>query len=75
VGRLAWLLIVHATIMVLGSLLIWWIATPIALHGDDGLSSLPWPLLVTLALILAVVAGVPEGLLVPTAGPASPSPS
>jgi hypothetical protein len=53
-----------AITLVLGALLIWWFASPVAVSGGSSLSSLDWPLLVVPALFLAAVAGVPAGLLV-----------
>jgi hypothetical protein len=68
--RLARLLVAHAITLVLGALLIWWIASPVAVSGGSSLSlrSIDWPVLLVVlvvpALFLAAVAGVVEGLLV-----------
>ena len=62
-GSGARLLVPHGLVMVLGGLLLWQLATPLALDERFSLATVDWSPILKPALVLGAVAGVSVGIL------------
>lgn len=57
------LLIAHSVTLVAGSLVLWWLATPLRMDDVTGLGSYEWGWLLVRVVSLGVLVGIIEGLL------------